>query len=217
MRTIRTVWLVALAVLAAAACTEAPTEPVPNRESGVVSIEGSTTLDNFLNNPDNGNSRILRVESEPVLALFDDTPGSSLLALHSSFPICGGTLIPVSVQEIHHNPDDPFTGRIMAILQGKDINIWVVDLANPGSCFGRELVAGGTGRLQATDNDVYPPFWGGSNANAYGYMANATLTTPSGAQAHYNAMQRTSWKQDDFGNIVFDHVTEKFNLKIKRD
>ena len=215
MKSKRTTWMVALTIVSFTACAEVPAGPSPADVDGVARVTEDPPLDNFLNNSDNGNPRILRVESQPVLALFDDTPGSSLVGLHSSFPVCSGTLIPVSVQEIHHNPDDPFAGRIMAILQGRDINIWVVDLAIPGPCFGRELVAGGTGRLQATDNDVYPPFWGGSNANAYGYMANARLTTPSGARAQYNAMQRVSWKQDDMGNVVFDHVTEKLNLNIK--
>jgi hypothetical protein len=213
MRPTRTVWLIALT--AAAACTEAPIGPASDEDDGVATIVGDATLDNFLNNPDAGGPRIVRGESGPFLLLFDDTPGSSLVAVHSAFPVCGGTLALAAFHEIDHNPDDPFTDRIQGILQWRDVNIWILDLANPGPCFGFELVAGGTGRIQFTDNDVFPTLWGGSNANAFGYTAHATLTTPTGARARYSGMQRTSWKLDADDNVVFDHVTEKLNLKIQ--
>lgn len=219
MRSTRSVRMLVLTFLsAAAACTEGPAEPVSNEDDGVASVASAATLDNFLNNPDNGNERIFRVEDQVFLILFDDTPGSTLAAVHSSFPQCGGSPVPVSLQEILHNPDDPLAGRVNVLLQATDVNIRIIDTADPGSCFGNRLVAGGTGRLQITDNDLFVE--GKSSANAFGFMANATLTTPSGATAHYNAIQRTSWKVETINGtedfiVIFDHVTENFNLKIK--
>lgn len=190
--------------LLAVGCAE-PTIPPDASSTG---LTGVPSLDNsFGNNPYNGNDRIFRFENTFVLTVFD--PSSSLVAVLSSFPICGGAFEPVATQWIMEHPDDPLTGQIRQVTLADPINIFVVDLNQPGGCFGFQLVASGTGKVTLTDNDVFVFLRDDNNANAYGYTVNGQLTTLAGDLVHFGGAVRVVWDGHDPSTIK---VAEQFHL-----
>jgi hypothetical protein len=145
---------------------------------------------NFMNNPDNGNVNIFRFEDAYVICWTDSK--SSLRACHSTVPLGDGSeldcgpqaeLDPVAFQGVV-----PFE-TIRQILQGP---VWITvrDLDQPGECFDALLVAEGTGTLNGTDNDLFFDESGGQNANAWGWSASGTLTTPAGTETGYSGHAR---------------------------
>ena len=199
--------------LMAGACSE---QPAPTAAGEAVFSTGSRTFDNFSNNPDNGNDRIFRFEQDVFLLLFQfpndfPPPGiPDLVAIHSSTPDCGGILEPVSTQWVQDNPDDPISAKIREVLLADPINIFVVDFAQEGNCFGLNLVASGTGKLVNTDNDLFVFLRPHNNANAFGFTAQGRLTTPGGDRVHYNGVSKLVWDGEDFSTFK---VNEHFNLK----
>jgi hypothetical protein len=183
-----------------ASCTDQPT-----------ATEGPT-LDapslNFMNNPDNGNPKVWRYEDGAFLLIFDSD--SPLVAVHTTFPNCGGELQPVSVQEIVDNPNDPFSDQVRQLLQADDINIYIVDLSASGACFGFGLVASGTGNLVNTDNDFWAFLHDNPNANAFGFTAQGSLTSPGGAGVRYSGVSKCVWDGDDQESIK---CKDKINLR----
>ncbi|MFW6084953.1 MAG: hypothetical protein ACODAA_07055, partial [Gemmatimonadota bacterium] len=175
-------------VLALAAFTlgcESATEPADEALAPSEAVERTEarTLDNFTNNLDGGGPHIFRLDDGLIVAILND-PETSLSAVHSAVPFCGGDLEPVDMQFVLDNPDDPLADRIRRLMLADPINIFVVDTAQPGDCFSAELVASGTGKLVNTDNDLTALLE--NNANAFGYSAHGTLTGPAGRKAHYS-------------------------------
>lgn len=199
--------------LVVGACGE---QPVPTATDEAVFSTGVRTLDNFSNNPANGNDRVFRFEQNVFFLIFqfpDDVPPPGtpdLVAVHSSTPDCGGILEPVGTQWIMDNPDDPLSAKIREVTLADPVNIFVVDLAQAGSCFGFRLVASGTGKLVNTDNDIFTFLRPNNNANAFGFTAQGRLTTPAGDRVHYNGVSKMVWDGEDFGTFK---VNEHFNLK----
>lgn len=187
------------------ACSE---RPVLTATDEAVFSPDVRTLDNFSNNPDNGNDRVFRFEQNVFFVIFD--PNSTLAVAHSSFPDCGGDLEPVSTQWIQDNPDDPLSAKIREVTLADPINIFVVDLAQAGNCFGFRLVASGTGKLVNTDNDIFTFLRPNNNANAFGFTAQGRLTAPAGDRVHYNGVSKVVWDGEDFATL---RVNEHFNLK----
>ncbi|TFH19802.1 MAG: hypothetical protein E4H03_13285 [Myxococcales bacterium] len=194
--------------LVAGACSE-NTTPTAASETGIEAV--TTVAHNFGNNPDNGNDRIFRFEQDAFFLIFD--ANSSLVAAHTSTPCAlGGILEPISTQWIIENPDDPFSGQVRETLLADPINIYILDLAQGGDCFGFALVASGTGKLVNTDNDFYSFLNPDTHrSNAYGFTAQGQLTGADGSKMHYNGVLKVVW--DGIDGSKKDNVNEHFNLQ----
>ena len=199
-----------LAIVLTFGCTDQPLTP-----SALSDGAAPAPAFNFLNNPDPGNNRIFRYEADLFLLIFQfptsippaGTP--DLVAVHTTTPDCGGILEPADFQEIV-DPDDPIFNQIRQVVQADPINIFIVDLAQAGSCFGFELVASGTGKLVNTDNDVLVFLRENNNANAFGFTAQGTLYGPGGERAHYSGVSKASW-DGNTGDRFF--INEHFNFR----
>ena len=194
-----------LAVLTVACDQGVPTQPAAG-------VTAPAPMLNFTNNPDTGNDRIFRIETGGVgFGIFD--PNSSLLAILSTTAFCDASEFhTVSIQEIYENPDDPTAGQIRQLMKGKDLNMWVVDDATypNGDCFGRDLVASGTGSVVQTDNDLFAILRDNKNKNSFGATGHGKLTTVDGERLHYNATIRIVWDGDDFSTMK---INEHFNVR----
>jgi hypothetical protein len=181
----RTILLISGLVISAllVACDQQPVAPVADQVSGVAF--------NWLNNPDNGNPRIFRSETDWINCWSDAENG--LRACHSTIPLGGGTepdcgpqegLDLVEWQQVGDvDPNDPFSSRVHTVIKG-DVFITVRDTNEPGTCFGAALVAEGPGRFQYNDNDAFGTVV--NNTNAFKYRANGRLTAPDGSEVVYN-------------------------------
>lgn len=166
-----------------AACDRQPVAPAG----------GDTHAFNWMNNPDNGNVRITRYESEFIVCWSDATNG--LRACHSTIPLGDGTetdcgpqavLDPIEVQEVGLIDEiDFFASWLHLNAKGK---LWVTvrDLTQPGDCFDNKLIAEGWGRVHNNDNDLFGTGPGDNNANAWGFRGHGRLTTPGGRRVVYN-------------------------------
>lgn len=168
---------------------ESTTEPVDETLAPSEAVERTEarTLDNFTNNLDGGGPHIFRTDDGLIVAILND-PETSLSAVHAPEPFCGGELEPVSTQFVVDNPDDPLADRIRRLMLADDINIFVVDAAEPGGCFDAELIALGKGKLISTDNDLTALLE--NNANAFGFSVHGTLSGVDGGTAHYNGVRK---------------------------
>ena len=201
-----------LAVAMALGCADQPTTP-----STMTDGVGLAPAFTFIKNPDNGNPHIYRFESDVFYLIFQFPSGPppagtpDLVAVHSTTPDCGGGLEPADIQQVIENPDDPASGKIRELTLADPINIFIVDLSQPGSCFGFELVASGEGKLVNTDNDVLVFLRDSNNANAFGFTAHGQLYGPDGRMAHYNGASKVTWDGND--GSKFFHTNEHFNFK----
>lgn len=158
-----------------------------SERSDILEAHGALASD-WMNNPDNGNLRIVRFEEEFAVSWSDASNG--LRATHSTFPLgpdCGPQeeLDPLNQQIVGTiDPDDFFASWLRWHAKG---SVWVTvrDLTQPGDCFGNRLVAEGWGELINTDNDLFGLAPGDKNANAWGAMATGTLTAVDGSLFRY--------------------------------
>lgn len=188
------------------ACAEQPTSPADLAEPSEVAVD---PLSNFNNNPDGGSIHIFRYQSHVLFAIFD--PNSSLAAAITTADECGGGVLePADIQDVDEDPDAfPFT-RSRELIQADPVNIHIVDLSLPGSCFGLAQVAQGTGKAMLTDNDVTAFLIPGNNANAFGIMANGKLVDDAGQRWTFSGQARFVWDGEDLSTLK---VNERFNLK----
>ncbi|MCL7979804.1 MAG: hypothetical protein M8865_07860 [marine benthic group bacterium] len=194
-------FLTAIALIAATGCDRQPVEPVP--EAG-----GDAVTFNFNNNPDGGSLNIYRTERDAFFVLFD--PESTLAAVLSSTPDCGGFLEPADMQRVVKDPYDVVNSQVRELMIADPINIFIVDLATGGGCFGYGLVATGAGKLVSNDNDLYAFFRENRNANAFGFGAHGKVVDTSGRKWHFNGHNRFVWDGQDFATLK---ATEQFNLR----
>jgi len=149
----------------------------------------------WTNNPDVGRADFYRYQDAYVMCWTDS--GNGLRACHSTVPLgngtepdCGpqGVLPPVDVQDVLAN------GNWHQVLQGP---VWITirDLSSAGECFDATLVAQGDGRLQNTDNDVLGVEPGAKNANAFGWMAEGSLMSPTGQTMMYSGHARAQYSE----------------------
>ena len=148
---------------------------------------------NWMNNPDNGNVRIMRFEDVFIVCWSDDENG--LRACHSTIPLGDGTETDCGPQDVLDPVENQFVGLIDEIdffaswlhanAKGR---VWITvrDLTQPGDCFDNLLVAEGWGRAHYVDNDLFGVGEGDKNANAWGFRAQGKLTTPDGGTLVYN-------------------------------
>jgi hypothetical protein len=144
-----------------------------------------------LNNPDNGNPRIFRSETNFGTCWTDAENG--LRACHATFPLGGGSEPDCGLQEGGDmiewqqvgdiDPDDFFSSFVHTVIKG-EVFITVRDLNEPGACFGSALVAEGSGRFQYNDNDAFGTVV--NNTNAWKFRGNGKLTAPDGSEVMYN-------------------------------
>jgi hypothetical protein len=150
---------------------------------------------------DGGSFRIERFQTDFAFSWTD--PKNGLRATHTTRPIpfmgqpeldCGPQeqLDLIDGQEVGLTDfDDLFASWIHANLDGR---LWVIvrDVTQPGDCYGAKLVAEGWGYIRYTDNDVFGVGDEDNNANAWGYSARGSLTTPSGAIVGYTGNFRAT-------------------------
>lgn len=198
----------ALALAVFALGCESATEPADETLAPSEAVERTEapTLNTFTNNLDGGGPHIFRTDDGLIVAILND-PETSLSAVHAPEPFCGGELEPVNTQFVVDNPDDPLADRIRRLILADDINIFIVDAAEPGGCFDAELIASGKGKLVSTDNDLTALLE--NNANAFGFSAHGTLTGVDGGTAHYNGVRKIV--QVAGGQT---QVNLKFNFKL---
>jgi hypothetical protein len=177
--------VIAGVVMPLMACREEPAAPTR---------DAAPTF-NFMNNPDNGNIRIVRYETGFAFSWTD--PNTGLRATHTTFPIadidgnpetdCGPqeVLDPVAEQDVGLLQDPASISRIRANVKGP---VWIIirDVNQAGNCFGNKLIAQGTGQIHYTDNDIFGAGPEGGNTNAFGFMGQGTVTTVDGSRRHYN-------------------------------
>jgi len=181
-----------LAVLAlgavVVACSEQATSPQP-RTPAIAA--------DFMNNPDNGNPRILRGVYDFAASWTD--PSNGLRATHWTYQAvegCGDTPDGglVGWQEVAtFDANDFLASRFIANAKGM-VWIRIRDLTTPGDCFGARLVATGWGTLHYTDNDEiawYPN--SRNNIDAWTFRAEGTLTTPDGRTVRYSGHYHATW------------------------
>jgi hypothetical protein len=190
------------------------------REPAAPAMGGGPSF-NWMNNPDNGNVRIARYGTDWAVSWTD--PGTGLRATHTTYPIpvgnipeldCGPQelLDPVDVQDVGL-PDlnDFLATRFRSSVTG---SLWIIvrDLGQPGDCYGATLVAQGQGNFRYTDNDVIAWYEGSTrrNDNAFGYMAQGSLTDVNGQTRRYSGLLRVVW--DPQGDT---HYTEKAQVTIR--
>ncbi len=168
---------------------ESATEPADETLAPTEAVErtDAPTLNTFANNLEGGGPHIFRLDDGLIVAVLND-PETSLAAVHAAEPFCGGDLEPVDMQFVVDNPDDPLADRIRRLMLADPINIFVVDGAKSGGCFGAELIASGKGKMVSTDNDLTALLE--NNANAFGFSAHGTLTGVDGGTAHYNGVRK---------------------------
>jgi len=155
-----------------------------------------------MNNTDNGNVRIARFEEHFAVSWTD--PRNGLRATHTTFPIpfpedvpetdCGPQvdLDPLDVQDVGEFIDSEEFFRSWLHRNEKG-SLWVIirDVNQVGDCYGNKLIAEGPGEMHYTDNDLFGFVEGETHANAWGFGARGTLTTPDGRTVHYSGHLRT--------------------------
>jgi hypothetical protein len=168
-------------------------------------------LYDWMNNPDNGNVRIVRFEEEFAISWSDAANG--LRATHATVPLgdldCGpqDVLDPISNQLTGNiDPDEFFDSWFRMNSQG---TVWITvrDLNQPGNCFGALLVAEGWGEISNTDNDIFGLTPGQHNANVWGSMAHGKLTTPDGESVEYAGHFRARVNFAAGGTLLSAQVT----------
>lgn len=184
--------LLSLIPLLALACGQEPVAPVAAGPSA-----------NWMNNPDNGNVKILRYGWDWTISFTD--PDNGLRATHTTVPLapgqaCGptGPVAMVEAQDVVHGPLD-LTSRWIEVGQAADIWIVVRDLNQPGNCYGRLLLAEGPGRMIYNDNDWYAFLATRANVNTYGQRGHGNLVAPDGRAMRYSGHSRCQWQPDGVG------------------
>ena len=167
-----------LALMLPTSCGEQPVAPVV----------AETRAFDWMNNPDNGNIRIIRFEDVFAASWTDASNG--LRATHSTFPLgpnCGPQeeLDPISNQLTGVIDPEDFFASWFRLNSAGTVWITIRDLNQAGNCFGALLGAEGWGQINNTDNDVFGLTEGDHHANAWGVMARGSLTTPAGTQLNY--------------------------------
>jgi hypothetical protein len=189
----------ALLPLVFAACTErAPIAPIDDGPAF-----------SWMNNPDNGNLRIYRYESDFAISWTDAKTG--LRATHTTYPIgaepdCGpqGLLDPIAAQDVGLEDVDDFLASWFHSQAQGDVWLIVRDVNQAGDCYNNLLVGQGTANIRYTDNDVFAwyPAWQDpptgepalrQNNNSYGFMANGSVTTVDGEVLRYSGHLRIVW------------------------
>lgn len=185
---------IALVPLLLFACDRQPVAP---------SIDDGPAL-NWMNNPDNGNPKILRYEWSFTISWTDPTNG--LRASHTTNPGlwagqgCGPTS-PVALVETQDVVQGPIELESRWIEVGQATDIWIVvrDVTQAGDCFGALLVAEGTGRLTYNDNDYFSYLANRANVNTWGFRAQGNLTAVDGTILDYNGLMRQQYQPDGVG------------------
>ena len=167
------------------------------READMATAPPAPAFD-FSNNPDNGNPRVFRYQDEFGVAWTD--PGSGLRVTHWSTrflvePGCGDFegRGPIAFQQVGLlDLADIFASQLRVNAMG---DVWVIvrDLNQPGNCFGAALVAEGWGSIHYTDNDAFGLGPNQPNANAWGYIGDGVLTTPTGGTVRYSGHLRIAF------------------------
>ena len=161
----------------------------------------------FLNNPDNGNPRIVRFGDRIGFLLIDAE--ANLFSLQAGTDRQFGCVNPPTymtfhdVQQILLNPNDPLAAAIhelrilkdayLAVYQGPFPGVPISDCADLAS---RKL-AEGFGSFRNTDNDLVPFLRDHHNFNAFGFVAQGTLERVGGGRAHYNGVSKCVWDGTD--------------------
>jgi hypothetical protein len=172
----------------------------------------------FMNNPDNGNPRIVRFGDVFAYLLIDpSTDRFSVQASTNRQFGCNESPDLISLmeaQEIWHNVEDPAAGQLNQLVLGRGIYIavfegWESWLASGEDCadlFARKL-ADGIGNLTYTDNDFFSFLRETQNANAFGFSAQGKLNLVAGGSAHYNGMSKC------VGNASHAQCVDRINLR----
>lgn len=166
----------------------------------------------FVNNPDNGNPRIMRFEEGSGFFILD--PTTDLFSLQAAKDLRFGcntspTLFTwLDVQHVHHDPDNPLAGQINEVLLGRGVYIAVFEdytgwAASGWTCsaLSSRMLAEGSGNLTLTDNDLYAFLRPNTNHNAFGFVAQGKVERVGGGMAHYNGVTRCVWDSEDLASM----------------
>jgi len=172
----------------------------------------------FINNPDNGNPRIVRFGDRVGFLLVDAE--ANLFSLQAATNRQFGCVNPPTyltfhdVQQILENPDDPEAGQIHELRILKDAYIAVFQGPYPFSdCadLASRKLAEGFGSFRNTDNDLVIFLRETNNFNAFGFVAQGTLQRVGGGRAHYNGVSKCVW--DGFDGAQLFRCKDKINLQ----
>lgn len=180
--------LIVVLALLAFACDKQPTAP-----------SSSTPVFNYMNNPDNGNFKLVRFQLGYAFCWTD--PSNGLRVCNNTVPMgstgnrdpdCG---LQAAIDGIDHqhlivqDNVDPYAAEIHLNDMG-DVWVTVRDMTQPGTCFNTRLVAEGLASFHLVDNDMMGTVAGERNTNTWGYNVEGMLTTPEGQLVHYLGQAR---------------------------
>lgn len=160
-------------------------------------------------------NQVIRFQDHLAISWTD--ANSTLRATHTTFPIPFGTnpetdcgpqsdLAMIDHKQVGVvDPVDFFASELHLKASGP---VWVIvrDLSQPGECYGVKLIAEGPGEIRYVDSDAFGMAPGEYGANAWGYIASGTLTTPDGQTLDYRGIARytvtATGGEPDFTAIV---------------
>lgn len=199
---LRSTSLLAVALLAFAACSDTPAAPEitdsPDISTSPAATPVTQTLSGFLNGPAMaGGSGVVRIEGTTVV--FSTDPARDILALHAQgddLMFCGGSSgAPIAEIQLVENQET----FIRRLAQLKDAPIFLYRLSDPepDDCtfFNENWLYKGTHSLVATDNN-FDAFLNETGANAFGWKANGTVYDPEGTRCKYHEHQNAVWSPD---------------------
>lgn len=200
MRPIPIAGTLVLSLTLLAACADR-SEPTAVRAGPAASFD-------FINNPDNGNPRIVRFGDRIGFLLIDVE--ANLFSIQAPTNRQAGCVNPptyltfTDVQQILLNPDEPLAAAIHELRILEDAYLAVYQGPFPFSdcadLFSRKL-AEGFGGFRNTDNDLVPFLRDHHNYNAFGFVAQGTLQRVGGGTAHYNGVSKCVWDGTDIASI----------------
>jgi len=169
-------------------------------------------LFNFTNGPASPGPNIIR--SATMFAVFhaDNRRGVSAVYGTDVVQLCLGNVAfdVVSLQEITVPQE---AGRFIDLIQGAAVtaSVWPFTAFDCTLFLNTAPLATGLVDLVNTDNDLLVFLRDNTNANAFGFTAQGTLTRPSGARAHVNSVSKVVWDGLD-GSRIFK-ATDVINVR----
>jgi len=159
---------------------------------------------NFANGPESPGPIIFRTGEAGYRVSYSD-PVHGLTAIHGGdvveFCLTGETGEALVELQVVFPPEEQ--DRILLLLKGHDVEttVWATGSFDCDVFTTTTPLATGTVDLTNTDNDLLAGERDNRNHNAFGFVAQGTLTRPDGAKAPFNGVSKCVWDGDDFDTI----------------
>ena len=168
---------------------------------------------NFTNGPEHPGPIVFRTSEGEYRVSYSD-PAKGLTAIHGGdvveFCLTGGTDFPLVDIQFVLSPREQ--NRVHELVKGHDLEttVWPTGSFDCDVFTTATPLATGTVDLTNTDNDLIADQHENTNHNAYGFVAQGTLTRSNGAKAHFNGVSKCVWDGDNFDTIK---CNDRINLQ----